>query len=49
MAALDLGRDLRKRHRNEVAAIAKQILDSSTDKRILSKAKRNYNETKPKK
>ena len=49
MAALDLGWDLRKRHRNEVAAIAKQILDSSTDKRILSKAKRNYNETKPKK
>jgi HEAT repeat protein len=49
MAALDLGWDLRKRNRDDVAAIAKQILDTSTDKRILSKAKRNYNETKPKK
>ena len=49
MAALDLGWDLRKRHRKEVAAISKQLLDTSTDKRILSKAKRNYNETKPRK
>jgi len=49
MAALDLGWDLRKRNRKEVAAISKKILDTNTDKRVLSKAKRNYKETGPKK
>lgn len=48
LAALDLGWDLRKNHRGDVAALAERILESATDKGVISKAKRNYNETKPK-